>query len=69
MTRLREKLPGLGSCDGAAEERKNCDNEVCEKGLNYPLISSKEKSLNVLDSSDLRRLPMNEHKTIFLRHI
>ena len=45
MTRLREKLPGLGSCDGAAEERKNCDNEVCEKGLNYPLISSKEKKI------------------------
>ena len=26
---MREKLPGLGTCDGATEEIKLCENEVC----------------------------------------
>ena len=26
---MREKLPGLGTCDGAEEEISVCDNEVC----------------------------------------
>ena len=26
--RMREKLPGIGSCDGAKEEITVCDNEV-----------------------------------------
>ena len=28
--RMREKLPGIGSCDGAKEEITVCDNEVNE---------------------------------------
>jgi hypothetical protein len=29
VQRVREKLPGLGSCTGASEEITLCDNEVC----------------------------------------
>ena len=29
MRRLREELPGLGSCDGAASEERACDNDAC----------------------------------------
>ena len=29
VKRVREKLPGLGTCDGATEEIKLCENEVC----------------------------------------
>ena len=28
VMRMREKLPGIGSCDGAKEEITVCDNEV-----------------------------------------
>jgi hypothetical protein len=29
---MREKLPGIGSCDGAKEEITICDNEVMIPG-------------------------------------
>ena len=29
VRRLREELPGLGSCDGSASEERACDNDAC----------------------------------------
>ena len=41
IKRMREKLPGIGSCDGAREEITICDNEVIIHFYIYLFIPGK----------------------------
>lgn len=56
MQRLRERLPGLGSCDGPDAERMDCANEACP-------LENDENSLVLLIGGETSVSRENEHST------
>ena len=56
VKRVREKLPGLGTCDGASEEITLCDNEVCP-------LENDANSLAMVIGGETVASRENEHST------
>jgi len=56
VKRVREKLPGLGTCDGAAEEIKLCENDVCP-------LENDDNSLVMVIGGETTRCRENEHSS------
>ncbi|XP_059095761.1 uncharacterized protein LOC131890438 [Tigriopus californicus] len=54
LTRVREKLPGLGSCDGESQDSMICDNEVCP-------LENDEDSLVMVIGGETSASRENEH--------
>ncbi len=53
-SRVREKLPGLGTCEGPTSETKACDNEVCP-------LENDERSLLLVIGGETVVSRENEH--------
>ena len=51
---MREELPGLGSCDGAASEERACDNDACP-------LENDDESLVVVIGGETVASRENEH--------
>ena len=54
VKRMREKIPGLGTCEGAAEEITVCDNDVCP-------LENDDNSLVVIIGGETIVSRENEH--------
>lgn len=56
VKRVREKLPGYGSCDGASEEITLCDNDACP-------LENDDNSLVMVIGGETVTSRENEHST------